>query len=99
MIALSPAPRRSVGPDLSALFVGARGRYGRIDRAWIRVHRSGCERPSAPAFVQERDPPLNDGVARALRRGFPPLFDAHSARASVLSASAERCQSATPMSG
>jgi alkyldihydroxyacetonephosphate synthase len=60
-IALSPAPRRSVGPDLGALFVGARGRYGRIDRAWIRVHRTGCERPSAPAFVQERDPAPNDG--------------------------------------
>jgi alkyldihydroxyacetonephosphate synthase len=73
-IALSPAPRRSVGPDLGALFVGARGRYGRIDRAFVRVHRTGCARPSAPGFVQDRDPSPNEGelalsaaIAAALR--------------------------------
>jgi len=42
-----PAPRRATGPDLSALFVGAAGRVGRIDHAWLRAHsrRSPPVRP------------------------------------------------------
>jgi alkyldihydroxyacetonephosphate synthase len=42
-----PAPRRATGPDLSALFVGATGRVGRIDHACLRAHsrRSPPVRP------------------------------------------------------
>jgi alkyldihydroxyacetonephosphate synthase len=75
-VSLPPAPRRAVGPDISALFVGARGRFGRIDRAWLRVHRRGVARPTAPAFDHERDPAptagevaLLEAIARTLRTG------------------------------
>ncbi len=43
-----PGPRRAVGPDLSALFVGTRGHLGRIDRVFLRVHRRDARRPSLP---------------------------------------------------
>jgi alkyldihydroxyacetonephosphate synthase len=73
---IRPSPRRAVGPDLTALFVGARGKFGRIDRAWLRVHRLGVERPVSPPFDFERDPPpsesetaLLDAFARALLGG------------------------------
>jgi alkyldihydroxyacetonephosphate synthase len=75
---IRPAPRRAVGPDLSALFVGAGGRFGRVDAAWLRVHRRGIARPESPSFRHDRDPPLSsdeavllDRVADALASGRP----------------------------
>jgi alkyldihydroxyacetonephosphate synthase len=60
-LTIRPAPRRAVGPDLTALFVGAGDRFGRVDRAWMRVHSLGVPRPASPAFACDRDPPLSVG--------------------------------------
>jgi alkyldihydroxyacetonephosphate synthase len=65
---IRPAPRRAVGPDLSALFVGAGGRFGRVDAAWLRVHRRGVARPESPSFRHDRDPPLSSDEAALLER-------------------------------
>lgn len=55
-----PAPRRAVGPDLSALVVGARGRYLEPLGAWVRVHRIDA-RPALTADVRvDRDPAVGD---------------------------------------
>jgi FAD/FMN-containing dehydrogenase len=73
-IVVRPMPRRSVGPDLVALFFGAQHRFGRIDEAWLRVHRTSERLPEGPPFVYPRDPPLSDderaladGVAAAMK--------------------------------
>lgn len=58
------APRRAVGPDLIALGFGTRGRFGRIVRASLRVHRKGTTRPRTAAFHLERNPPVSDGEER-----------------------------------
>jgi alkyldihydroxyacetonephosphate synthase len=65
-LSIRPAPRRAVGPDLTALFVGAGERFGRIDRAWMRVHPLGVTRPTSPAFACDRDPPLTAGESQLL---------------------------------
>jgi alkyldihydroxyacetonephosphate synthase len=56
-----PAPRRAVGPDLTALFVGTGERFGHVERAWLRVHPLGVRRPRTTAFAWDRDPPLAGG--------------------------------------
>jgi alkyldihydroxyacetonephosphate synthase len=56
---LTPVPRRAVGPDLSAFFIGER-RVGRLARATLRVHPVGAERsrslPSAIASSESLSP-------------------------------------------
>lgn len=51
------APRRAVGPDLFALFLGMRGRVGAITSAWLRGHAP--ERPRQLATTIPRDPPIS----------------------------------------
>jgi len=58
---IRPCPRSATGPDLRALFIGARGRFGRIDRAWLRAHRRGVPRAATAPFEHPRDPELTEG--------------------------------------
>lgn len=54
-----PSPRRAVGPDLIALFVGANDRFGTIEHVWLRVHLQGARRVTMPSAGVELDPPLS----------------------------------------
>jgi alkyldihydroxyacetonephosphate synthase len=65
-LAIRPAPRRAVGPDLVALVQGAGGRFARIDRAWLRVHPLGAARSRPHPLSWDRDPPLEAGEAALL---------------------------------
>lgn len=61
-----PGPRRAVGPDLTALLVGAGDRFGRIDRVWLRIHRAGARRPALALPMLDLDPPVTEAEERLL---------------------------------
>ena len=61
-----PGPRRAVGPDLTALLVGTHGRFGSIDRAWLRIHRRDSRRQSLPLPAVHLDPPVTASEARLI---------------------------------
>jgi alkyldihydroxyacetonephosphate synthase len=65
-LVVRPGPRRAVGPDLIALFFGTGGRLGRIERAWLRVHRRDAARPALPLPALDLDPPPSDAELRLL---------------------------------
>ncbi len=69
MLVVRPCPRRAVGPDLVALIVSAGDRFGRVERAWLRVHRRDAKRPAwtAPPGV-DLDPPVSADEARLLEK-------------------------------
>lgn len=58
-IEVRAAPRRAVGPDLLALFIGAGARFGSIDRVWLRVHRAAARRVAIPVSISDLDEPLS----------------------------------------
>lgn len=60
-----PGPRRAVGPDLTALVMGTRGKLARLERVWLRIHRRDARRPamSLPEGV-DLDPPLTEAEAK-----------------------------------
>lgn len=68
-----PSPRRAVGPDLVALFLGARERFATIEHAWLRVHPKGARRVALPVDGLELDAPVSkeeqallDAIAKEL---------------------------------
>jgi alkyldihydroxyacetonephosphate synthase len=75
-LVIRPAPRRAVGPDLRALFLGARERLGAIERATLSVRRAGASPARALAFASERDPALSDAERAAWERVASALGDA-----------------------
>jgi alkyldihydroxyacetonephosphate synthase len=60
-----PMPRRATGPDLSALFVGAQARAGRIEHAWVRAHSQHVAPARPLPFAGDRTPPVSAGEATA----------------------------------
>lgn len=73
---IRPGPRRAVGPDLTALVVGAGERFATLDRVWLRVQLRGVRRPAIPVDVGTLalDPPVSteeaallDAIGRELR--------------------------------
>ncbi|WP_437743282.1 FAD-binding protein [Sorangium sp. So ce302] len=60
-LAVRPAPRRAVGPDLFALFLGVGGRVGAITSAHLRAH--GASRSRALPTALARQPSLRDDEA------------------------------------
>jgi alkyldihydroxyacetonephosphate synthase len=57
-LAVRPAPRRAVGPDLFALFLGLKGRVGAITSVHLRARNA--ERPRALLTSIPRQPPLGE---------------------------------------
>jgi alkyldihydroxyacetonephosphate synthase len=73
-----PAPRRAVGPDLTALVVGAGERFATVDYVWLRVRVKGARQPSLPLPTADLDPPVSpeeeavlEAIGRELRRMEP----------------------------
>jgi alkyldihydroxyacetonephosphate synthase len=58
---IRPAPRRAVGPDLSALFMGAGERIGVIEEVCLCVHRRDARPARALPFDAPREPSLSAG--------------------------------------
>jgi alkyldihydroxyacetonephosphate synthase len=61
-LTVRPSPRRAVGPDLFALFLGLDERVGRIDAAHLRLHRTGLGARPLPCRVER-----NPGIGAAER--------------------------------
>jgi alkyldihydroxyacetonephosphate synthase len=65
ILSVRACPRRAVGPDLTALVSGARGRFMTPLAASVRVYPKGVVRPKAPVGI-ERDPAVGADEERVL---------------------------------
>lgn len=68
ILEILPGPRRAVGPDLVPLFVGAHERFGKIERAWLRVHLVGARPVRLPLPEVVLDPPVSGDEEELLAR-------------------------------
>ena len=60
-------PRRAAGPDLAALFIGARERFGALTEVTLRAH--GADEQVRPLpYSADRSPAMNEGEERLLAR-------------------------------
>jgi alkyldihydroxyacetonephosphate synthase len=64
-LCVRPIPRRATGPDLSALFIGAGARAGRIEHAWLRAHPQNAAGARPLSFRGDRSPPVSDAEVAA----------------------------------
>jgi alkyldihydroxyacetonephosphate synthase len=67
-IALRVAPRRAVGPDLSALFSGTGGAFGQVESATLAAPRVGAGKVSILQWSGERNPAIDASESAALER-------------------------------
>jgi alkyldihydroxyacetonephosphate synthase len=67
-VALRPAPRRAVGPDLTALLLGTSGEFGSVERAHLVALPAAAPRPAPLPFTAERDPAPTDEERAAFAR-------------------------------
>jgi alkyldihydroxyacetonephosphate synthase len=58
-------PRRATGPDLLALFAGAHGRVGVIERAQLASRKRGVSAARSESFHWDRDPAITVAEERA----------------------------------
>lgn len=65
---IRPSPRRAVGPDLTALLLGANDRFATVQRVWLRVHRKDARLVNEPLPAVDLDPPVSDAEADLLSR-------------------------------
>ncbi len=66
-LVVSPGPRRAVGPDLFALFLGTGERAGRITSAHLRLHRQAASARQLTTTI-ERNPSLPQAEAQLIER-------------------------------
>ena len=67
LLVVRAAPRRSVGPDLSALVLGMRERFFVVTSATLRVFPHGVAHVEVP-FASPDDAPVGDGERALLDR-------------------------------
>jgi alkyldihydroxyacetonephosphate synthase len=65
---IKAAPRRAVGPDLSALFVGAAHRFGHIESAWLSALPENARPAPVRVFARHTTTELGASEASAFER-------------------------------